>query len=174
MWLECHQRSAWKYQHVECNYTLLLWGSATFKRRISPVLSPHQAVPHKELRGFTGVTCSARQAGSKAEQWQVTRTSSFRPPGLGGFPRCLQKGQPILQQLKSSDLGEEVAKNSIPALLKQVTHLLLFIRLLVLRERLLFLKNKNTPLQPKKKCFHLLILNFHLKQILSFKTKCFF
>lgn len=172
MWLECHQRSAWKYQHAECNYTLFLWGSATFKNFPCSLPSPSSTTQGAmRLRWDYLLSTSG---------WKQSRAVTGHPdlklqtPRWGGFPRCLQKGQPILQQLKSSDLGEEVAKNSVPALLKQVTHLLLFIKLLVLRERFLLLKNKNTPLQPKKKCFHLLILNFHLKQILSFKTKCFF
>lgn len=156
MWLECHHRSTRKHQDAECNYTLFFRGSATFKERNSPprpILSPRRAAPHGELRAFTRVTCSAPWAGSKAE---VTRTSSFTPPGWGASPGRLQKGQAILQQLKSSDLGEEVAKNTIPALLKQVTHLFLFIKPLAARERL-----PPTPTPPLK------IKKLHLKRNVS-------
>jgi len=65
--------------------------------------------------------------------------SSFGAPGGVFFLGACKKGQGILQQLKSADLGEEVAKNTIPASLKQVTYLFLFIKLLVVRERPFFL-----------------------------------
>lgn len=137
MWSECHQRSAWKYQYAECNYTLFFSGPATLRRRTSPVLLPQQTAPHKALLGFTRVACSEHQAGSKAEQQQVAWTSSCRPSGGAFFLDACRR---VTQSFSSEEFryGRKVAKNTIPTVLKHVTHLLLFIKLLLLRERLFF------------------------------------
>lgn len=65
VWLDNHQRSAWKYQYVECDYSLFFWGSVTFRRGTFPILSP--------------------QASSTMHGAPGTQTSSFRLPEVRCF-----------------------------------------------------------------------------------------
>lgn len=173
MWLECHHRSAWKYHYAGCNYTLFFLGSAKFRRRISPVLSPQQVAPHRDLPGFTRVTCSAHQARSKAEQWQVTRTSSFRPSGEAFFLSTCRR---VRQSFSSRSV--QIWKMRLPKIpfqpYKTGHPLIPFYQTVSGKRKTFFFCKNKKPLQLKKKCFRLLIVNFYLKQILSFKTKRFF
>lgn len=85
--------------------------------------SPALPAQHVRLEAKQGSDRSARAPASD--------------PSWGVLLRCLGNGRATLQRLKSSDLGEGDAENPIPDLAQQVPHLLLFIRLLVVRERLL-------------------------------------
>lgn len=151
-------------------------GSATFRRGISPVLPPpskqHHVGSYQASPGLPAqhIRLEAKQSSNRLPRPQA----SF--PQVGCFSWVIVEGAGNPSAAEEFRFGRRGCQKYHSSPIKTGHPLMPFYQTVNGKRKTFFflLKNKKTPLQLKKKCFHLLILNFYLKQILSFKTKCCF